>query len=204
MSYDQLCALQIADEYDAAMFEQRHANDYREAMIVLWRDAGAWAHDTFDELNTHYFDGEIPQRGVVWGLTPHGGALAHCHSSGRITLHPALLDPRSDAWKIKRYLGEAYARDVLLHEMIHALLFARGIDHKHNSQPWCDQVMRLAPMLGLGDVKAAPVQPRRINGKVVRRELDGHLSQLQLARFPHESRDQTWYERNRRRMPVLI
>jgi hypothetical protein len=94
---------------------------------VLWGAAGTWAHDTFCKLNELYFEDQVSHAGIVWGLTPHGHTFGHTHTNGRIALHPALLDPHSDAWKIERFVGEPYARDVLLHEMIHALLFSRGI-----------------------------------------------------------------------------
>src|SRR5713101_6341057 len=102
---------------------------YRAALDLLWGEAGTWAHDTFMALNATYFGNEVPYRGVVWGLTPHGHLLGHTHRGGRfpgrITLHPALLDPRSDAWSKSGLLGEGYAGDVLLHEMMHALLISR-------------------------------------------------------------------------------
>lgn len=177
---------------------------YRQAQELLWGKAGAWAYDTFEELNEQYFADEVPMRGVVWGLTPHGRNLGHCWQSGRITLHPALLDPRSDAWRLERYLGAGYARDVLLHEMVHALLFTRGVEHDHNCGAWCAELIRLAPLLGLGRILAAPVLPRRVDGKVRRLQLDGHLSRREMASFPHSLRSKAWYEANRSRLPILL
>jgi hypothetical protein len=179
-------------------------NSFRQAQELLWGKAGVWAYDIFEELNEEYFADEVPMRGIAWGLTPHGGHLGHCQQSGRITLHPALLDPRSDAWRLERYLGEGYARDVLLHEMIHALLFERVVKHDHNTQPWCDEVMRLAPLLGLGQILAAPVLPRQVEGKVCRLQFDGHLSRREMASFPHSLRPKSWYEANRGRLPILL
>lgn len=185
------------------------AAEFRKAQRVLWGDAGTWAADTFAALNRDYFDGHVPARGIAWGLTPHGHRLGHTQPSGRITLHPALLDPKSDAWGTAEFLGAGYATDVLLHEMMHALLFARGIDNTtdgggHNIPAWCEQVERLAPRLGLGTVRAAPVKPRRVDGKVVRLARDGHLSRDALARFPHSLREPAWHRANRQRMPVRL
>ena len=177
---------------------------FREAQETMWPGAGAWAHDTFVELNAEYFDGEVAHAGIVWGLTPHGHALAHTYADGRITLHPALLDPRDSAWGLKPFLGTAYARDVLLHEMIHALLFGRGGEHSHNTQPWCDELVRLAPLLGLRSIKAVPVVPRRIDGVVVRRPLDGHLERAAIAAFPHSLRRRSFYESDRDRIGIRI
>ncbi len=71
--------------------------DDRFALEHLWGDAGAWVADTWPRLNAHCFANEAPYHGVVWGLTPHGKSLGHTSHSGRITLHPALLNPKSDA-----------------------------------------------------------------------------------------------------------
>ena len=183
--------------------------EYRQAQQILWGEAGTWAHDTLTELNADFFTNEIPHRGIAWGLTPHGSRLGHTDHNGRITLHPALLDPHSDAWRIEKYLGEGYARDVLLHEMIHALFRARdlpspGPQGEHNTEAWCREVVRLAPLLGLRPVQAAPVQPRRQDGHVVRQHLPGHLTRRQIATFPHSLRPKAWYEVDRGRMPVPI
>jgi hypothetical protein len=184
--------------------------EYRKAQRILWDDAGSWAADTFAELNRDYFGGQVPARGIAWGLTPHGHALGYTAPlSGRITLHPALLDPRSDAWGVSEYLGEGYARDVLLHEMVHALLIDRGFhrddeEGSHNIPAWCHQVERLAPLLGLGTVLAAPVKPRRIDGKVTRLALPGHLDRGTISGFPHTLRPRSWYEANRDRMRISL
>jgi SprT-like family len=178
--------------------------DYRLAQQILWGDAGAWAHDTFTELNAKYFADEIPPSGIVWGLTAHGARLGHCHCDGRITLHPALLDPKSNAWGIEPYLGEAYAADVVLHEMIHALLFHRGVDAEHNGEPWCAEIVRLAPELGLEPIRAAPVVPRRIDGKVRRLPLPGHLDRKTIAAFPHPLRPKEYYRNTNGRLRIAI
>jgi hypothetical protein len=184
--------------------------DYRLAQTVMWGQAGEWAADTFARLNATYFGDEVPAAGIAWGLTPRG-RLGHTnYESGRITLHSSLLDPRSaNPWYQWGRLGEAFAEDVLLHEMIHCLLRARGVpsDEKtgrHNEQPWCDEIMRLAPLIGLGEVKAAPVKPRRIDGAVRRQALDGYLTQDELARFPHPLRPAGWYEARNSRQRIRI
>lgn len=183
----------------------RRRADYRKAQEILWGDAGLWAYDAFVELNDRYFGGEISCRGIAWGLTPYGSRLGHTAPNGRITLHPALLDPKSDAWGTERAMfGERYARDVLLHEMIHVLLFGRQLAASHNAQPWCDEIVRLAPELGLQPIKAAPVKARRVDGKVVKAPLDGHLSQGELALFPHPLRPRRYYAASNGKMPVPI
>jgi len=164
----------------------------RAALENLWGTVGTWTADTWTHLNTTYFGGKAKYHGVTWGLTPHGKRLGHTWVDdggagvlGRITLHPALLDPRGNAWEMGPVLGARLAEHVLLHEMLHAYLGDRGLDASHNSQPWCDEIMRITPLLGLAAVQAEPVKPRRVDGKVVRLARDGFLSRDDLAHWPH-------------------
>ncbi len=188
----------------------------RDALENLWDKAGAWAADTWADLNRHCFDGQLRYQGIVFGLTPHAGRLGHTSPSGRITLHSALLDPRDEetVWSLPvAMMGTGYAADVLVHEMVHAWLFQQGIqsDESHNCQPWCEQITRISPRLGLGQIRVEPVRPRRVANParetdptaaktiVVRKERDGFLSQRQLAYWPHSCRDPRWYgDRNER------
>jgi hypothetical protein len=179
----------------------------RAALTNLWGDAGAFAADTWTGLNAAHFDGALHYHGIVFGLTPHGHRLGHTTEMGRITLHPSLLDPRGDAWSISAKLGERYAADVLLHEMVHAWLFQHGgdgcEDGGHNTAEWCAEIVRITPALGLPAIKAAPVKTRRIDGKVERRELDGHLSRSDIAHWPHSLRLPGYYgTEGRVRVPI--
>ena len=161
-------------------------------------------------------------RGCGCGAGGTGGyarGLGHTSPTGRITLHPALLDPQSDdPWHIEEQsintaqLGASFATDVLLHEMLHVTLFDTGIEGTktvphHNSQPWCDEIMRISPQLGLDPIKAAPVKPRRIRigdeSKVVRKALDGHLSRIEMATWPYLLRPEG-YHTDKGRMYVPI
>jgi hypothetical protein len=189
----------------------------RAALENLWGDAGTWAADTWTRLNTTHFDGKLRYHGVVFGLTPHGHALAYTWSgSRRITLHPSLLEPHGeDPWSITEQsmiraqvndltvppdrLGAAYAADVLLHEMVHVALFEADVEAPHhNTVEWCAEIMRITPQLGLPPIKAAPVKPRRVNGKVMRLPLDGHLPRIALAGWPHSLRPVGYYTREGR------
>jgi hypothetical protein len=183
----------------------------RAALENLWGDAGTWAADTWSRLNVEHFDGRLRYHGIVWGLTPHGHALAHTSNpDARITLHPSLLDPRPDedrkggwVWKQERRLGARHAADVLLHEMIHVALFAHDIPNTkeaphHNAEEWCAEIVRITPQLGLPAVTAAPVKPRRVDGKVKRQELDGNLSRDDAAHWPHSIRPAGFYNREGR------
>jgi hypothetical protein len=182
----------------------------RAALENLWGEAGTWVADTWTRLNAEHFDGSLRYHGVVWGLTPHGGRLGHpSNPGGRITLHPALLDPRSDAWHIRDRLGMRCAEDRVLHEMIHVVLLARGIPNtesepQHNTPEWCEEIMRITLRLGLPAIKAVPVKTRRVGGKVVRRELDGHLSRDAISRWPHTIRPTGYYTPDAGRIRVQI
>ena len=186
----------------------------RAALIALWDDAGRWTADTFERLNADYFGGEVPYRGIVWGLTPHGGCLGHCSCSGRITLHPALLNPRDarHVWNVPvEILGEAYAEDCLTHEMIHALFRSRGIASRgsrgeHNTPRWCVEIIRLSPLLGLSEIKAQPITPRKdASGKsVCGKAKNGYLTQRELGSWPHAVRESDFYIRRNQKIPVPI
>jgi hypothetical protein len=171
----------------------------RAALENLWGQAGCWAADTWMRLNADYFDGKLRYHGVVWGLTPHGGRLGHTNSeTRRITLHPALLDPRERAWGIRDRLGVRFAEDVLLHEMVHVVLLTAGVRNderqgQHNTEEWCAQIIRITPALGLPSIKAAPVKTRRVNGSVVRQALDGYLTRDQISRWPYTIRPNGYY-----------
>jgi hypothetical protein len=99
------------------------------ALANLWGQAGVWASNTWTRLNAEHFDGKLKYHGIVWGLTPHGHAYGHTSPAGRVTLHPALLNPRGDAWQQREQLGTLFAADVLLHEMCHVDLFGAGVEN---------------------------------------------------------------------------
>jgi hypothetical protein len=106
-------------------------------------------------------------------------------------------------WKQERRLGARHAADVLLHEMIHVALFAHDIPNTkeaphHNAEEWCAEIVRITPQLGLPAVTAAPVKPRRVDGKVVRQALEGHLSRDDVAHWPHSIRPAGFYDREGR------
>jgi len=176
----------------------------RAALENLWGTAGTWIADTWTRLNADYFDGAAKYHGVVWGLTPHGSRLGHTYvETGRITLHPALLNPQGNAWERGEELGALYAEHVLLHEMIHAILSDRGEDGAHNGEPWCAEIMRITPLLGFAPILAAPVTQRRVEGKVTRIPKDGHLDRDTISRWPHTIAPKGTYSRAGR-LQVLI
>ena len=88
--------------------------------------------------------------------------------------------------------------------MVHALLNARGVGHddrggQHNLPEWCAEIERLSPLLFGVAIKAQPVKPRRVDGKVCRKQQPGYLSRSQAARWPHSVRPnaERYYESGR-------
>jgi hypothetical protein len=170
----------------------------RDALENLWGEAGTWAAATWTHLNTDHFNSRLIYHGIVFGLTPHGENLAHTWPDGRITLHPSLLDPHGDAWMIGHKLGALFAEDVLLHEMVHVVLDEAGVPNtsqgQHNTVEWCEQIMRITPQLGLPPILAAPVKPRRVDGKVRRLPREGYLSRADIAYWPHSLRPDGYFD----------
>lgn len=166
---------------------------------------GEWAYRKWVELNEQFWNGQLEPGGIFWGLTPHGSSLGFYEPwRNAITLHTSLVKPKGDAWGQAVLLGEKFAEDVLLHEMIHQSIHQltdyRGKE-SHNCAPWCKEVNRLIPMLGLEtDLKAEVVKLRRVknsDGKgstVTRKEKPGVLPRRMLARFPHSLRQKGYYE----------
>ena len=58
----------------------------------------------------------------------------------------------------------------------------------HNRPEWAAEVVRVAPLLGFQEARAERVKVRRAGGKLTRPPREGHLSQLEIATFPHALR----------------
>ena len=158
--------------------------DYLHAATVLWGDAGARVVNTFARLNAEHFDSELPPLPMVIGITAYGRCLGitrySSHATGglpRITIASNLFSS-----------GVNRVADTVLHEMVHAHLMLAGRDTTHNGRPWCEELERLSPAVLGRTVCAKPVTPRRIDGKVRRAALGGHLTRKQLASWPHSLR----------------
>src|SRR5262245_21658244 len=133
--------------------------DLRAALELLWGEGGAFAADTFAELNHTYFEGRLPVLPIVIGLTGYGRCLGLTRSKPglpRITLASGL------------FRHSRLVEDTLLHEMVHAELILAGRTPQHNSQAWCERISQLSPAVLGHAIQATPVKTRRIDGKVVR------------------------------------
>jgi hypothetical protein len=141
---------------------------------------GRWAYRAFDAINEIFFDSRLPRPLLQWAITGYSHCLGQTWMGDRpvITLHPSILRPspdiRSDrnsldrVWGVDiRWTGPVYAFDVLLHESIHVAQAALhpGMPLRpsaHNCRSWCDEVNRIAPLLGMKGVRADLQVPKRV------------------------------------------
>lgn len=154
--------------------------DYLNAARVLWGDAGEFIVSEYDRLNREHFRGQLPPVPMVIGMTPYGRCIGLTRASGPWTGRTPRITIASNLFEI----GSAAVSDVVLHEMIHVKLQLAGEDSSHNSVGWCGELERLSPAVLGYPVQAAPVLPRRVDGKVARAPLDGHLTRKELASWP--------------------
>ena len=61
---------------------------------------------------------------------------------------------------------------------------------------WCEEINRLAPLLGIdtGGLTAAPVRQRRVDGRVSWKPRPGFMSRKMISGFPHSLRAKEYYE----------
>jgi hypothetical protein len=169
---------------------------------------GPWVYDTWKTLNEKYFGGSLRVGSIVWGLTEWSGSLGYfTPSQNKITLHRSLINPQSEACGTRELLCERMTEDVILHEMLHQKLFQElgycadkfGC---HNFQPWCDEINRMNPLLGL-EGKATVNKQRRIKEAAQNKgsgkakwmpSEDGTMTRTQIATWPHSLRQREYYE----------
>lgn len=183
--------------------------DYRAAAALLWGPAGDFAAAEFARLNREHFAGSVPPLPIVIGLSAYG----HCLGATRPDWHPVpriSLTPEIFTGSERTPGGTLTVPDVLVHEMVHAVLMLRGEDRAHNSAPWCRMIAELSPGVLGHEISVRPVRPRRIPNPVrasdptapktvvARRALDGELTQDQLARWPMTLRPAAYYTAGRR------
>jgi hypothetical protein len=143
---------------------------------------GCWAYRTFDMINTTFFDNKLPRPLIQWAITSYGKCLGFTSmwlgapERPIITMHPSLLSPYRDPRKMPAHgpwgfdwdwFGPRFALDTLLHEAIHV---AQGTIHRempkgessHNCKSWIYEVNRLAPLLGMKNVRAGLCRPERV------------------------------------------
>lgn len=189
-----MTAPEIPDPVRPLATGNTHA-DYLQAAAVLWGEAGRYAVTEYQRLNSALFDGALPPLPVVIGLTAYGKCLGATRDHGEWDAgHLPRISLAPEIFRGSRRMtgGRNVVTDVVLHEMLHAHLMLAGRDHKHNGRPWCQAISRLSPLLLGCDIKAVPVNPRRVDGTVVRRPREGHLDRKTLAGWPGTLRGPDW------------
>lgn len=173
----------------------RTFDELRTAGEAFFPGLGAWSYDKWADLNESYYFGKLKPGPILWGLTPHGHRLGSCSHDGNctITLHTSLFGSRTDAWGRGSLLGKRFAADVLVHEMLHKFLIQSEKSSKHNHDPWCDEIERISPELGL-NIKAKPIRQKRVDGKVKWYVEPGHLKRIEIATWPYLIRPKEYYE----------
>jgi hypothetical protein len=185
----------------------------RDAAQLIYPGVGPMLYDWWEEINEDHFGRQMTPPGIQFGLTPHGKTLGKWRGyEHTIILHRSLLDPSGDAWGKRHELGRRFARDVLLHEMVHQYIdTVRGISpddarinspqggnkadggSPHNCPSWVAEINRLSADLGL-DCKAHVVKQRRVDGKVKWAPPDGFdMSIGDISSWPHSVRPDGYY-----------
>ena len=110
--------------------------DFAMASIVP-----TWVPELFDELNTRYFDGKLPQ--LTFHTNPLGGRYAaYAPIANIVFFHPRTLDQ-----------GKKFVTDSLLHEMVHHLLQQRDGDNgQDHGLKFVEIANRIGRELGVPDV----------------------------------------------------
>ena len=157
---------------------------YRAAAELIYPGLGAWTYDRFDEYNRLYFDNVIPVIPVQWHLTlPHGRSIALACAGSLIQMGIYC----NSELNLKDGKPCLYGSHVILHEMVHIYLQIRGEDPRHNSKPWCREIMRISKMMGF-EINAEPervVKERLEDGtrKSVRKSYG--IARSLIASWPH-------------------
>jgi hypothetical protein len=182
--------------------------NYRAAAEAFW--PGPWvdlAYDGFDIINDAVYGGALPPLPIVFGLTPHGKSLGFCtrESTPRITLHSSLINPKSAApWhRDREQWNPAALIDVLTHELIHAHLIITDRTPDHNAGPWCAEIERQSPTVGVGTLTASPWKRARVGTTLTYKPTTpGSIPRVAISTWPYSVRpdgyyldQRPWYER---------
>jgi len=189
---------QLAEEIDAL----------RSAGEIIHPGIGGKLYTWWDRLNRRHFGRQMEPPGIQFGLTAHGAKLGKWRTRENvIVLHRSLVKPSGNAWGFASKLndeggGEAYCRDVLLHEMVHQYIrTVRGVTSgdeeregtsSHNNPWWVAEITRISPQIGL-DVTASVIRQKRVDGSVEWYVPSGHLTMKELSAWPHSVTQTGWY-----------
>lgn len=140
-------------------------NELRNLMEQSWGERGLWLAGKWGSFNEKYWQGKLVPLPIWLPSAPPYGRWFGLYSGGpgRTSHHI----------QIKRGLDNQSMLGVLLHEMTHQYLYESGQESQHNSEPWCDEIMRLTKLIWGRDIWASPSQPRKVDGKSVRVQKTG-------------------------------
>lgn len=189
----------------------------RIATDITFPKWGAWLYDTWANHNRTYFDSQLSVVPIYFGWIAHGHSFGAYHADDaypRITIQQSVLDSSATDWQTLPLLGQRFVSDVLLHEMMHQAIYeTRGHNgpnrvefetftgiSSHNNPAWCDEISRLAPLLGLGAIHAKPIKRVRPVDTSTGKKGDpvwfvkiGYLNRVQLVTFPHCLTSEAYY-----------
>ncbi|MFH2219911.1 MAG: hypothetical protein ABII68_09670 [Pseudomonadota bacterium] len=162
-------------------------------------EIGAWTYDEWMSLNETCFDGKIVAGPIFWGKTPDDRSIGYYSwKENLIFLHKTLVRPPYPTpfpkWDICN-LNKKFAGDVLLHEMIHQMIYQTGGwkgDTSHNNERFVGEINRIAGLLAL-DVSAKVIRQKKIDGRLKWQVEPGCLSYKEMSEFPYSSRPEGYY-----------
>lgn len=164
-------------KHTATSYTMKESEILRCAHAITYPDYGN-VYQAYDELNELCFDGSLPTLPIRHGIMPYGRCigLTSYRDSPLISLAENIMRD-DEKW-----------RDVLIHEMLHAALMLAKRNPDHNKVPWCEEITRITPLLGLPPIKAEPIRQKRIEGRVTWFTEDGYLTRKALASWPQSIR----------------
>lgn len=127
---------------------------YQDAAVVLWGEAGAYAHDSYARIRPALYPDLPAQIPIVIGITAYG----HCDGLTRSTWKHG---PRISLFSSAFARGRGFLDDLLTHEMLHAWLATTGRQDHHDSRDWYASVRRLSPAVLGREVDARRGAARR-------------------------------------------
>lgn len=157
------------------------AEQMRAFLSSGWGELGERIFGHFNELNDRFFAGSLaPMPICVVPVSPYGHWAGLC--CGSTTRREAALIYLCVPRDGKTLVAD---RGVLLHEMLHAHLMARGDDPQHSGQAWRDEIVRLSAIAGRTVVARATKVVKDANRKSMRVTPEGSLTQREIASWPH-------------------
>lgn len=107
-----------------------------------WGDLGASVFTAWEKFNAEYFRDELKPCVIsIAAAAPHG-RLGYCScEEGRAADHICLIAP-------KYFNVLVPDKNMLVHEMVHAVLAQRGDAPDHAKRPWMAEITRISTVMG--------------------------------------------------------